>query len=191
MKRTVPSVLLWAFAVVTPLGASAKGAADAFVNKDLYTKFNMRYDSERKTGSYIQYLKLALLPANSKVRVSGVSGKGFKMTLPDGETIQVSYKKEWGGKPLDELLGDLFSETESEVAARLAKLSELDRKGVKLGRALEGMSKDGVAAALGPPAAHQTPSVEADLWRYWANRFVMFNVVFKDGRVSDIGTAGK
>jgi hypothetical protein len=185
------SLLLSAFALILPLTALAKDAAVKTINLDgdLYTKANMRYDAEKKTGSYIQYLKLSLLPANSKVRVRDISKKGFKITVPDGETIQVEYKQEWGGKPVEEILPDLFSE--KGTAAGIAKLSELDRKGVRSGRALVGMSKAGVIAALGLPAAHKTPSIEADLWTYWANRFVTFNVVFKNGRVEDIGSAGR
>ncbi len=185
------SLLLSAFALLMPFTALAKDAPVKTLNLDgdLYTKANMRYDAERKTGSYIQYLKLTLLPANSKVRVKDVTKKGFKMTVPGGDTIQVDYNKDWGLKPIDQILPDLFSE--KETSAGIAKLKELDRKGVRSGRALVGMTKAGVIAALGLPAAHRTPSIDADTWVYWANRFVTFNVVFKNGKVEDIGSAGK
>jgi outer membrane protein assembly factor BamE (lipoprotein component of BamABCDE complex) len=48
-------------------------------------------------------------------------------------------------------------------------LSEVDRHGIEAGKALPGMSKQGVTIALGYPAKHKTPSLESNEWVYWTS----------------------
>ena len=76
----------------------------------------------------------------------------------------------------------------SPTPVQLDAFSELDRKGISEGRAYVGMSKSGVMAALGYPAAHRTPSPDGNTWVYWKNRFKTFVVQFDDrGLVMGIG----
>ena len=53
-----------------------------------------------------------------------------------------------------------------------------DLEGIRLGRALPGMTKEGVLTALGYPAKHRTPSLDSPEWVYWKNRFSTLVVVF-------------
>ena len=46
------------------------------------------------------------------------------------------------------------------------------------------MSDEIILMAYGYPPAHRTPSLEADEWVYWLNRFVNQPVVLRNGRVS-------
>ena len=89
------------------------------------------------------------------------------------------------GMSVDEYL-DLIS---SPDPVSVGGLSALDRKGIDAGRALPGMTKRGVLAALGYPARHRTPSVESDRWIYWTNRFktraVEFDANGEVARVTD------
>lgn len=74
----------------------------------------------------------------------------------------------------------------SEVS--LDNLSEIDRKGIRAGKAYVGMSKDGVRIALGYPAVHRTPSLDSDTWTYWQNRHRRLLIHFdEDGKVTRIG----
>lgn len=58
---------------------------------------------------------------------------------------------------------------------------------IATGKALEGMTKQGVVYALGIPPRHVTPSLDADTWKYWTNRYGTFNVEFNEkGIVSRI-----
>ncbi|MCF8045880.1 MAG: hypothetical protein K9J83_08455 [Desulfarculaceae bacterium] len=66
-------------------------------------------------------------------------------------------------------------------------LSGVDQKGIRNGEAYRGMSKKGVMAALGYPAAHRTPSPDSDTWTYWTNRFNTIAVHFDDsGKVREV-----
>ncbi len=69
----------------------------------------------------------------------------------------------------------------------LEALSEIDRQGIEEGQARIGMSKEGVRIALGYPARHETPTLQADTWTYWRDRWRRYNVIFdEDGLVKEI-----
>jgi hypothetical protein len=58
------------------------------------------------------------------------------------------------------------------------QLSPVDRKGIQMGTALEGMTRQGVIYAMGYPPPHRTPSLDSERWIDWRNRFNTFAVVF-------------
>jgi hypothetical protein len=66
----------------------------------------------------------------------------------------------------------------SQSQVSLDGLSDIDRKGIRDGKVYFGMSKDGVRIALGYPAAHRTPSLDADTWTYWRNRHRWMQIHF-------------
>ena len=75
----------------------------------------------------------------------------------------------------------------SPAKVSLDGLPDIDRKGIRAGKAYVGMSKEGVRIALGYPAAHMTPSLEEDTWWYWHNRHRRVRVDFdQDGKVKQI-----
>jgi len=64
---------------------------------------------------------------------------------------------------------------------------ELDKMGVKEGRANAGMAKEGVLMALGYPAGHKTPPLQSNTWGYWQYRWKTIAVEFDaDGKVKSI-----
>ena len=75
----------------------------------------------------------------------------------------------------------------SPTPVSLTHLTPVDLEGVSQGRALVGMTREGVLTALGFPAQHRTPSLDAPEWTYWKNRFATLAVVFgQDGLVAHI-----
>ena len=69
----------------------------------------------------------------------------------------------------------------------LKGLNKVDLTGVQKGKALIGMTKQGVMTALGYPAAHRTPSLDDNSWTYWRDRFRTMRVEFdQSGRVSKV-----
>jgi hypothetical protein len=66
-------------------------------------------------------------------------------------------------------------------------LSDVDRQGIQAGKALVGMSKQGVQIALGYPARHRTPSLDDNRWTYWKGRHDTYAVEFDgSGKVAGI-----
>jgi len=68
----------------------------------------------------------------------------------------------------------------SSQPIKIDDFSEVDRKGIKEGRAYIGMTKDGVRIALGYPATHQTSSLNENTWVFWTNRFKSFKIEFDE-----------
>jgi hypothetical protein len=70
---------------------------------------------------------------------------------------------------------------------KISRLSEIDQKGILKGRALIGMSRQGVIYALGYPPPKKTPSLDNYRWWYWKNRVNRFYVEFdQSGKVVKI-----
>lgn len=110
--------------------------------------------------------------------------RGFIFERQDtGDQIKFSYSERQMDMDKETYINKLFSS--KRVA--LKGLSSLDRKGVKKGVVLKGMSKKGVMTALGYPAAHKTPSLKENVWMYWKNRFGKRAVTFNSkGKVIKI-----
>jgi hypothetical protein len=112
------------------------------------------------------------------------SRKGFSF-LSQNEAIRVDFEfhQPRMGMDVDQYIGLITS----NQPLSLQKFASLDRKGIKEGKALVGMTRDGVMTALGYPAAHRTPSLENTTWVYWTNRFRTLAVDFDDkGKVRDV-----
>lgn len=123
------------------------------------------------------------VPLNTAVSVGKWRG-GFTLTrLDNGQLIYFEYRSSnMGGMSVEEYLNLITSPQK----VSLKGLSATDRKGIKEGRALSGMTKKGVRMAWGYPARHRTPSLEDNVWTYWRNRWVMKTVTFSNGKVTQV-----
>ena len=121
----------------------------------------------------------ALFPVNTAVRVSSFSrwraGRGFFLTAVDeGKKISYEFHKQRMGMSIDEYIKLITSPKQ----VSLKGLSKKDREGIRLGKAMVGMTKKGVMMALGYPACHKTPSLEDGIYIYWQSRFKTLAVEF-------------
>lgn len=155
----------------------------------VYNKYNIHAFKDRSDikASYANWVDVGLgqvvFPPNTKFQV-GEWKRGFLLTkLDSGEQIFFEFDARRMGMSATEYVKLITSPS----PASLTGLSKLDQQGVKQGKALKGMSKAGVMAALGYPAAHATPSLDADKWTYWRNRFRTMSVTFDaSGKVTEI-----
>ena len=75
----------------------------------------------------------------------------------------------------------------SKEKVLMSKFSNIDKKGIKRGKAYKGMTKNGVLAALGYPARHKTPSLKNKFWVYWQNKWLTRIIKFNnDGKVISV-----
>ena len=158
----------------------------------LFTRFNLHYYNRPSRGqdvlvaSYANYVGdfpgHRFLPPNTAVELGRWRG-GFAVTvLETKEQILFEYHKDRMQMDAAAYQSILFSTNQVSYA----NLAEVDRKGIEQGKALPGMTKEVVKIALGYPATHRTPSLDADTWVYWRNRFATFSVTFDNGRVIKI-----
>jgi len=149
-----------------------------------YSRINIhtqKKDSNTAKASYANYTRPGaghvIVPAGTKIAITDKARKSFTFTYDDGkQEVIFEYHEPRMGMSLDEYLDKI---TSAEPVSQ-SGLSELDRKGVAEGKALVGMSRDGVMTALGYPATHKTPSLQAKTWIYWTNRFGTVAVDFDD-----------
>jgi len=125
-----------------------------------------------------------ILPVNTPIKIGKFHGGFSIISLPDNKEILFDCNEGNMHMTIEQYLPLITSPTPVE----LNKFSELDRKGIADGKAYVGMTKQGVMTALGYPAAHRTPSPDANTWTYWRDRFGNFTVQFDDkGLVTAVG----
>jgi len=124
-----------------------------------------------------------IIPPNTKIKILPWR-KGFILVKIDtGQKIKFIFSSKYMAMDKEKYIDTIFSFNK----VSLDGLSSLDLKGVEQGKALKGMSRQGVMTALGYPAAHKTPSLNEREWIYWTNRFATKAVTFdKSGKVSGV-----
>jgi hypothetical protein len=169
----------------------SQGVAQAGWEK-LYNRYNIHVATREGRGrpahiaSYANYTSPGpghwIIPPNTELMVE-IGRSGFTIRLEDKRTVVFEFQAVRMGMTVKEYLGKIMSAEPVDLSG----YSELDRQGIKEGKALVGMSKAGVMAALGYPAAHRTPSLDESTYVYWTNRFSTVAVKFgADGRVDSI-----
>ena len=173
-------------------GASSNLHAIYADEPEVYTKYNIHaQDSGRDIkASYAGFVDPGdghiIIPAGSEIEFPDRRARrnGFYFKVMDtGQMVFFEYhsgRMEMSEEQYVELIT-------SDEPVSIEGFSEIDQKGIEAGKALEGMSKDGVLTALGYPAKHRTPSLESSSWTYWRNRFVTSVVEFNaEGYVENV-----
>ncbi len=149
-----------------------------------YTKYNIHSqskDGRNHKASYANYTNPGaghvVIPAGSEITITKKKRKAFYFSFGDGKNVVFEFHQPRMGMSVDEYI-DLITSTEP---TSLKGLSKLDKKGVAEGKAIKGMTRKGVMAALGYPATHRTPSPDSDTWVYWTNRYGTVAIEFGSG----------
>lgn len=149
----------------------------------LYTRYNLHYVTQKgdNVGSYANFTDYAghnFLPFNTEVEVKKWK-RGFKITAVDSDTVILwEFKR----KNMDGMRdADYIDLIMSPEPVSYTDLTTEDQQGIQQGKAVKGMTKQGVMIALGYPAKHRTPSPEENTWAYWKGRFGEPRLVRFDG----------
>ncbi len=187
MERKGALMLLLALSVVVCCSCESSEMFVAGGASSLYNRYNLHYITERgqNRGSFAnwtQYPGHDFVPYNSKLWVDP-SGRRIYFTTDNGVSIEWEYNPDRMMMSAWEYVNLIMSPTPVSYEG----LSEVDRQGIEAGRAMVGMSKQGVLVALGYPAKHRTLSLEQDRWVYWKGRHNAYMVEFDDsGKVVSI-----
>ena len=152
-------------------------------NNSLYTRYNLHYITQ-KGNNVASYANLTdypghnVLPYNTKVEVKPWK-RGYRITAVDaGIVILFDYKSQ----NMDGMRGsDYLDLILSPEPVSYTGLATEDEQGIQQGKALVGMTKQGVMIALGYPAKHRTPSLDENTWAYWKGRLGNPRLVQFDG----------
>lgn len=189
MKRSFIIYLLVVFlfvvtGCVSPQLTKTKDAVEEDVA--VYTRFNIH--GQQKSGSIVNasfanwtgpFQGHVVIPMNTKVIVkSKMRGIGF-VVVDSGQKINFQYDE----RRMEMSSDDYIALITSPRKVSTASFSQKDLKGIAEGKALKGMSKNGVMAALGYPATHKTPSPKSNQWIYWNSRYGTREVVFNNAGI--------
>jgi hypothetical protein len=155
----------------------------------LYSRYNLHYYSLKGSNhaGYANYTDCpnhAFLPYNTAFK-AGSWRSGFRLTAVEtGLQIYFEFKSAgMGGISTQDYIDLIMSPTPVSYSGLTAE----DLEGIKAGRAMIGMTKQGVMVALGYPAKSKTPSTDGNAWVYWKGRFNMLTVHFGDnGKVESL-----
>jgi hypothetical protein len=189
-KGPIAVLLLLAIAVCCSCEGSGSTAGGSKGSPAHYSRYNIHYYAKKdaNVASYANYTDCpghGMLPYNTQFKVESVRSGGFKLiALDTGMKIVFEYRApNMGGMGVREYI-DLIM---SPVPVSYPDLTAQDQQGIQAGRAMAGMTKQGVMIALGYPAKHRTPSTDLNAWVYWKGRFNTLVVNFgEDGKVASI-----
>jgi hypothetical protein len=178
MRRLMAFAL--ALTLSLPVMLFARAAAE---DQDGYLTQNLWVEKGKGYTTYFSSIDFDVIPAGSQVSISKVSKKGFVLETGD-QKFKFEYIAKHFDMDIDEFLGRLLSD--KKPSAKWAGFSALDKQGIKEGKIKAGMSKAAVLVAAGYPVG-KFNDVKADHWTYQRNRFVPINVLFVNGKVSQVG----
>jgi hypothetical protein len=169
--------------------ASCGGSTVPGTENGVYSRYKLHYVTNRKgvsVGSYANWTRWeghAFVPYNAKLQVKAIGGKKFEIVASTSQGIK-TITWEFDPKNMGMSGSEYIKLITSPNPVSYEGLSGIDRQGIEAGKALPGMSKQGVNIALGYPAKHKTPSLESNKWVYWTGRYDPMTVEFdSNGKV--------
>ena len=181
VKFCLPFVVVTVVATLGGCGSALllvdKSGQNLFESQKVYVQTNLHPDNKQLKLYSINYQREGLIPVCSEVVLEDLGRKRLIFTVKKtGTTYNYDHHRSAG--EFTEHLKDYFGSSCDK--SKVKKLSKLDQKGIKKGRASKGMSKQGVIYAIGYPPKHRTPNLDSDVWVYWVNRFKTMAVEFDE-----------
>lgn len=185
--KTANSLSALLFAALTTLatGVYAEDIESLVGQPGVYTLTNLHPDENRAKLFSVNFQQPGLIPLCTEIEILDVKNKRIDFKVKDSGREYKYLNHKTAGEDLKTNAAKYFGKECNKD--KVAKLSEKDQEGIKLGKALVGMSKQGVIYAIGYPPLGRTPSTDASTWKYWFNRFNTFDVIFgSDGIVTQV-----
>jgi len=144
----------------------------------IYTQTNLWVEKNKHLST--NYQRGQLIPVNTEVKVLDYSSKVIRVeVVSTKQIIQIINIAKF--TKLD--TQGLFKRNFSKSKVDLSKYTQSERDAISQGLVVSGMSKNAVILSRGFPPAHVTRSLNSNQWKYWQNRFVTRNIMFKDNKV--------
>lgn len=145
-----------------------------------YTAANLWLTDKNSLYS-INYKAGNVLAAGSPVKDLVFDDQAGTIVFSTAEAgpITIHFVPKWHpGLDITAFADTLFTSKKFNALTRGMKKFEVTA--IKAGELVEGMDKEAVLVAYGPPPQSATPSLAADQWTYWLNRFTTRTVCFDD-----------
>jgi hypothetical protein len=133
----------------------------------------------------VNFQQPGLIPVCSEVEYLDLGRKSFKFRVVTTNREYQYLNHKAAAEPFPDHLKRFFGP--SCPSNEIESLSEIDRQGIREGRAIVGMTRRGVILAMGHPPLHVNPDPSAPTFMYWKSRFNRVQIQFgPDGLVSSI-----
>ena len=134
--------------------------------------------------SDLNYATDTLIPAGSPIKVEDY-GRWRVFTELDGKKIRIGLDYGRSSETLAQYIRKLT--VDKDLRFRMAQFPTNVQDAIRAGKILPGMTKEQLVMAVGFPARHETPSVNAAVWKFWYSSRIQYSVNFDEhGRVKDI-----
>lgn len=151
---------------------------DMLTAEKVYNIVNLHPDEQNSRLYAVNYQLPSLLPRCTEINAKKLSRKKFIFEVPSrGKTYTYIYHKA-AAEDFSEHLKLYFATTCDTSIVN--SMSKKDQEGIKLGRALIGMTREGVLLAMGRPPKHVNPVLDVYEWMYWRNKFARTAITFND-----------
>src|SRR5690606_6270692 len=145
---------------------------------------NLHPDEARARLYSTNYIQDGLIPVCTPVLIENLSAKRMTFTVQNtGRRYTYNFDRRNMREDVQTHVSRYFGP--SCAADRIGMLPQADQAGIRDGKVYAGMTREGVVIALGYPPPHAN-TFEADVWKYWKNRFSTFEVYFVNGIVQGI-----
>ena len=145
------------------------------------TLTNLHPDARRNTLYSLNYQGDTVIPVCTPMRIDRVTERSADITdLHSGRRYRYLFDRHMREDIQQHL--DLYFGGQCPQSF-IQNLSAVDQQGIREGRALPGMTRQGVIVAIGYPPSHETPNLDLGTWKYWRNRWNTFEVQFSGGHV--------
>lgn len=164
---------------------SKPAEAEAVKEPVLYTAYNIWKHKPRSMWCINYKVGYDIIPAGTEVKDAQVYRPAIGRptirftTVSDGREFRIYFNPNWHpGKTIEDYEKNMFSiKTFDQLTAGM---SEKEIDAIKRGVVVNGMSKDAVLVSYGPPAEHETPSLEDNSWLYWTTRIIRKRICFDE-----------
>lgn len=144
-------------------------------------KFKYRY-----WISDANWSSLPMIPAGTPIRTKSYAAHRITVDIDVVYTQEMHLGLDYGRS---ERIADWARKmiVQDDPRRRIANWPESVRHAVGAGKVAVGMTREQVIVSLGYPPAHETPSLDAERWKYWYGKLDSFLVVWDaQGRVRDV-----
>jgi hypothetical protein len=150
-----------------------------------FTLSDLHPDNERSRLYAVNFQQAGLIPVCSEVEFLELEGDSLRFRVVSTGREYEYINHDAAAEPFPDHLRRFFGPSCPREEIEL--LSEVDRQGIREGRAIQGMSRRGVILAMGLPPRHVNPDVNAPRFTYWKHRFNRIEIQFgPEGTVTGI-----
>ena len=175
--------------LLLPTHKSAAGTSKIEAGNTYYLECNLHADPDKNKLSSVNYqLAGKVLKWGTPIKIKKISGKKVKFEASGENFAYEIHKRTRKITTVRDHLARFLTTDLNKLKTRVGSLSSVDKKGIEDGRAMVGMSKQGILIAIGyPPEFVVTDPMAASNWQYWRNRWGQFTIIFDTyGKVKDI-----